>query len=173
MSFLATEQHIWYKFPDYGDYQILEFDEEEGTFSLYKSITGQEIYDLSSETNHGFTHIEDSDQAALEKTKIYAIMDSESDLANIWLNEIEENSLYQAKVFDNYERKVTLNRFSMGSDFAFPTPSEEGPSSEENNFGQLKDFHHIVDEDDNMGIFYQDSSNKLIAIFFTDEENYY
>jgi hypothetical protein len=100
-------------------------------------------------------------------------MDSESDLANIWLNEIEENSLYQAKVFDNYERKVTLNRFSMGSDFIFPTPSEEGPSSEENNFGQLKDFHHIVDEDDNMGIFYQDSSNNLFAIFFTDEENYY
>lgn len=61
----------------------------------------------------------------------------------------------------------------MGSDFDFPTPSEEGPNSEENNFGQLKDFHHIVDEDDNMGIFYQDSSNKLMAIFFTDEENYY
>jgi hypothetical protein len=41
----------------------------------------------------------------------------------------------EAKVFDDFEQKVTLTRSFYSENFSFPLPSEYGPSDEENQAG--------------------------------------
>lgn len=99
-------------------------------------------------------------------------MEAEADTSEL---NVESSTVSSAKIFDNYEWKATLFRHSFGGEnITFPVPTEEGPNSEENNFGQLKDFHHIRDEDGNLGVFFQDSvTTELRAIFFTSDTSTY
>ena len=47
LSFCGTQQHIWYQFPDYKDYNIYIFDQDKETFTLYKEISGDDIYEAN------------------------------------------------------------------------------------------------------------------------------
>lgn len=115
---------------------------------MYKEISADDIYEANEVYGHGFYHIEDSDQALIEQDTTYAIMEASVEINDL---KIISDTHSEAIIFDDFEQKVTITRSYHFENFSFPLPSEYGPSDEENQGGQLKDFHHINDADGNLG----------------------
>jgi hypothetical protein len=74
-------------------------------------------------------HILDSNQALIEETVTYVIMESETVITRL---NYESNQLSKAMIFDNYEQKVNLLQFNFTSKVTFPGPKSIGLNDTEN-----------------------------------------
>jgi hypothetical protein len=123
LTLIATEQEIYYRFPEIADYTIYIYDDNDYTFTHYKFVPKNEV------VYNGFTHIRVSNQAFVRKPTIYAFIKGNVDLSR--LNNMG-NGVTGAVVHNDYTYKVLVHSYKLADTFVEYFDSQWGIDDEQN-----------------------------------------